>query len=104
MTVFHSRLFYTLNSPGGLMWQLNSPGGLMWQLNSPGGLMATKLSGWSNVAAIFFRSPVVYICLYFQGPLTTAFNSIPKEYTVYVLFSILGLALFMLLVAKFVSR
>ncbi|WAR02644.1 hypothetical protein MAR_009202 [Mya arenaria] len=40
----------------------------------------------------------------YLGPLSKAWNSIPKDYTMYVLAAILGLALFMLLIAKFVSR
>ncbi|KAL4223617.1 hypothetical protein ACF0H5_017086 [Mactra antiquata] len=40
----------------------------------------------------------------YLGPLRTLWNSVPKDYTLYVLFSILGIALLMLLFAKFASR
>ncbi|XP_052247056.1 uncharacterized protein LOC127855478 [Dreissena polymorpha] len=40
----------------------------------------------------------------YLGPLTAAFNTIPREYTMYVLGGIIGLALLMLLIAKLVSR
>lgn len=40
----------------------------------------------------------------YLGPLNTAWNAIPKEYSTYVLFAIVGVALLMLLIAKFASR
>lgn len=40
----------------------------------------------------------------YLGPLAGAWNAIPKDYTMYVLGGILGLALLMLLMAKFASR
>lgn len=40
----------------------------------------------------------------YLGPLAEAWKSIPPEYSTYVLFFILGVALFMLIVAKFASR
>ncbi|XP_021374374.1 uncharacterized protein LOC110463820 isoform X1 [Mizuhopecten yessoensis] len=47
----------------------------------------------------------LYITIYgYLGILVSVWEGIPKEYTSYVLFGILGIALLMLLVAKFASR
>ena len=56
---------------------------------------------------VFIRINMVFkmnFLLYLQGPLNTAWNAVPKEYSVYVLFGIVGVALLMLLIAKFASR
>ena len=39
----------------------------------------------------------------FQGPLARAWQQIPAQYSQYVLFSIVGVAFIMLLIAKFAS-
>ncbi|XP_060560458.1 uncharacterized protein LOC132720355 isoform X1 [Ruditapes philippinarum] len=68
-------------------------------------LLSTFLISTQNkiLKSVLGKDLVDTLALYL-GPLTTAWSSIPKDYTMYVLFAILGVALLMLLVAKFASR
>ncbi|BFZ18756.1 hypothetical protein BsWGS_21794 [Bradybaena similaris] len=68
-------------------------------------LLATFLISSSHATLNSFlgQSTMVTLDIYL-GPLSSAWRSVPKEYTHYIITAILGLALIMLLVAKLSSR